>query len=104
VRFERSDLNDEGVRTKVLALNDKARHEDAVRGRLAETAGPPLDARVCGRVEHKLVRGLVIDRKGLESTDERAVAQLGLGVRANDLGSTRVSATTRPSFGRVPHS
>eukprot|EP00160_Parvularia_atlantis_P014363 Unigene3537_Nuclearia_a/m.10800 Unigene3537_Nuclearia_a/g.10800 ORF Unigene3537_Nuclearia_a/g.10800 Unigene3537_Nuclearia_a/m.10800 type:complete len:307 (-) Unigene3537_Nuclearia_a:340-1260(-) len=85
VRLEVAQLDHERVRAEVLALEHEARHEDAVRRRLAEAARPPLDARVGRRVEHKLLAGLVVDGEGLEAANVCAVAELGLGVRADDL-------------------
>ena len=57
-----------------------------VRGGLAQTAGPPLDALQRGRVHHKLLGGLVVHGHRLQAAHKGSVAQLSLRLRADDLG------------------
>jgi hypothetical protein len=39
-----ADLHNKGVRPVVFAVQQQARHDDRVRGRLAQAAGPPFGA------------------------------------------------------------
>lgn len=53
---------------------------------IRDACGPPLEAGECGRVHHKLLRGLVVSGGRLEPSHVAAVSQLGLGVRAEKVG------------------
>lgn len=54
-------------------------------GGLAQAAWPPLDGCECGRLQHELLRGFIVRCTSFESTNVRAMAELGLCIGANDL-------------------
>lgn len=78
-------LNDEEMGTFVLAVEDQARLDDAVRRHHAEGADPPLGRADGTRTEDERVLLRVIRRSGLELLHVRTVGQLGLEVAAEDL-------------------
>lgn len=80
-----ADLDNEGVRSVGLALDDQLGHNAGVVGHLSERANPPLARRDMRRVDGEgLVLG-VPGGGGLETTHVGSVAQLGLGVATDDL-------------------
>lgn len=73
------------MRPHILATwQDQLGLDDAVRGRFAKGADPPLSARQRGRVDFKLLRLGDVCRGGLESAHVGSVAELGLQVAAED--------------------
>jgi len=85
----RAERHDEGVDAVVLAREDELGHDDAMGGGEAESAGPVFGAGKGGRVYNELV-GLGVEcRCGFEAADEGPVAELGLGICANDLAGVQ---------------
>lgn len=81
----RAERYDEGVDAVILAREDELGHDDAMSGGEAESAGPVFGAGEGGRVYNELV-GLGVEcRCSFEAADEGSVAELGLGVCADDL-------------------
>lgn len=85
----RAKRHDEGVDAVVLARENEFGHDDAVGGGEAESAGPVFGAGEGGRVDNELVGFGVECRCGFEAADEGPVAELGLGVCANDLAGVQ---------------
>ncbi len=77
--FQRTQLDEEQVRTDVLARRqDQTGLHDAMRRGLPERADPPLAARQCRRVDLELARLRDVRGSGLERGDIRSVSEFCL--------------------------
>lgn len=86
------DLNNKGMRTERLELaatsrvgKHELRNNNSVVGSPSQRPVPPLGRRQRRAVQHELLRCLVPRRRGLDALDVAAVAELSLGVGADDL-------------------
>jgi len=80
-----TDLNDERVRTKVLAADVELCHDDSMVGRPSERANPPFRRSQGRAVDGEgLVIG-IIRSCGFQTTNIRTMAQFSLCVASNDL-------------------
>ena len=80
-----ADLNNNGMRTTTLALDDELRHDNGVICGSAQTTNPPLCRGHRGGMDDELLRRIIVGASRLESLNVGSVPELGLGVTSNDL-------------------
>jgi hypothetical protein len=85
VSLQVSDLDNEGVWSKGLSVEDKLRHNHGVVGGAAQRANPPFRGSEMGGVNDEGLVGGVPGGGSLKTTNVGAVSQLGLGVATNVL-------------------